>query len=32
MTLTDRELEESARCEDRSLAHMKDLSSHDNPR
>jgi len=32
MKLTDQELEESARCEDRSLAHMQDLSSHDNPR
>ncbi len=32
LKLTDVELEESARCEDRSLAHMKDLSSHDNPR
>ncbi len=32
LTLTDQELEESARCEDRSLAFMRDLSSHDNPR
>ena len=32
LKLTDVELEESARCEDRSLAYMKDLSSHDNPR
>jgi hypothetical protein len=32
LKLTDRELEESARCEDRSLAHMQDLSNHDNPR
>jgi hypothetical protein len=32
MKLTDRELEESARCEDRSLAHMQDLSNHDNAR
>jgi hypothetical protein len=32
LKLTDQELEESARCEDRSLAHMQDLSNHDNPR
>ena len=32
LTLTNEELEESARCEDRSLAHMQDLSNHDNPR
>jgi hypothetical protein len=32
LTLTDQELEESPRCEDRSLAHMQDLSNHDNPR
>jgi hypothetical protein len=32
LTLTDRELEEPARCEDRSLAYMQDLSNHDNPR
>jgi hypothetical protein len=32
LKLTDRELEESPRCEDRSLAHMQDLSNHDNPR
>ena len=32
LRLTDQELEESARCEDRSLAHMQDLTSHDNPR
>ena len=32
LKLTDVELEESARCEDRSLAYMKDLTSHDNPR
>jgi hypothetical protein len=32
LQLTDQELEESPRCEDRSLAHMQDLSNHDNPR
>ena len=32
LKLTDLELEESARCEDRSLAHMQDLTNHDNPR
>ena len=32
LRLTDRELEESPRCEDRSLANMQDLTSHDNPR
>lgn len=32
LKLTDQELEESARCEDRSLAHMQDLSNHDNAR
>ena len=32
LKLTDQELEESARCEDRSLAHMQDLTNHDNPR
>ena len=32
LKLTDQELEESPRCEDRSLAHMQDLSNHDNPR
>ncbi len=32
LTLTDQELEESPRCEDRSLAHMQDLSNHDNAR
>jgi hypothetical protein len=32
LRLTDQELEESPRCEDRSLAHMQDLSNHDNPR
>lgn len=32
LTLTDQELEESPRCEDRSLAHMQDLTNHDNPR
>jgi hypothetical protein len=32
LKLTDRELEESARCEDRSLAHMQDLSHHANGR
>lgn len=32
LTLTDQELEESPRCEDRSLAHMQDLSNHDNGR
>ena len=32
LKLTTEELEESARCEDRSLAHMQDLSNHDNGR
>ena len=32
LKLTDQELEESPRCEDRSLAHMQDLSNHDNAR
>jgi hypothetical protein len=32
MWITDQELEESARCEDRSLPHMVDGSHHDNPR
>ncbi len=32
LTLTDRELEESARCEDRSLPVMQDKSHHPNPR
>ena len=32
LTLTDVELEESARCDDRSLEFMKDLTNHDNPR
>ena len=32
LKLTDQELEESPRCEDRSLAHMQDLSNHDNGR
>jgi hypothetical protein len=32
LKLTNEELEESARCEDRSLAHMQDLSNHDNGR
>ena len=32
LKLTNRELEESPRCEDRSLANMQDLSNHDNPR
>jgi hypothetical protein len=32
LQLTDREMEEPARCEDRSLANMKDGTHHDNPR
>jgi hypothetical protein len=32
LKLTDRELEESARCEDRDLEHIIDGSHHDNPR
>jgi chaperonin GroEL len=32
LKLTDRELEESARCEDRDLEHVLDGSHHDNPR
>ena len=32
LKLSDVELEESPRCEDRSLAYMKDLTNHDNPR
>jgi len=32
MWITDQELEESARCEDRSMPHMVDGSHHDNPR
>jgi len=32
LRLTDRELEESARCDDRDLDHIIDGSHHDNPR
>jgi len=32
LSLTDQELEESARCEDRDLDHIIDGSHHDNPR
>lgn len=32
MWITDLELEESPRCEDRSMPHMVDGSHHDNPR
>jgi hypothetical protein len=32
LRLTDRELEESARCEDRDIEHIVDGSHHDNPR
>ena len=32
LRLSTQELEEPARCEDRSLAQMQDNSSHDNPR
>jgi hypothetical protein len=32
LRLTDHELEESARCEDRDLEHIIDGSHHDNPR
>ena len=32
MWITDHELEESPRCEDRDLEHIVDGSHHDNPR
>lgn len=32
MWITDQEIEESARCEDRDLEHIVDGSHHDNPR
>jgi hypothetical protein len=32
MVVSEQELEESPRCEDRDLAHMVDRSHHDNPR